>query len=1054
MMKIRRFCPHGSGPWLRAFLGILIASAITTVAATAQSTELPPQPPCPSLSLQIPTSSPVLELDKPIVHTVKKAGSDAYCIMLSAGQHAAIDLNPKGVRLKVQLLNARQAMIVEWDAPQKLDIVSDSGAPYLLKVQPEYTNHPATPYELRLTDIHSASDQERLLFKAHEYSTLLKLSYQSGKFDDAVKNGKEAIHLAEQAEKSGNADVAQLLQELGNIQLTTRDLTSAGKNLERASQIIQQTKGDWNSQKALVLNDLGRLYTEKEDFGKAESLLQEALDISRKLYGDDHPQTAMCILNLAIMRQRRGEYHAALTAMQQALAIDEKAFGLDDLTVLELRDRYADVYIDLEDYAAAKPILEETLARTEKKLGPSHPLLAHQLQNLGITARHQREFSKALEYFWRSEKIREQIYGLHNSVTGTVFVNIGNVYDEEGDYPHALEAFQRGLNILEETEGPYHEWVLVTLGNIARVYARQGNISHALEYLSRENEGMERAISFNLIAGSEQDRLALVDKYSHIPSRIITLNIRNAPADREARDLAALVVLERKGRVQDALSDTMSALRGHLQPEDQALLEQLSATTASLAKVSLSGAVQLSTDERWRQITSLERQREKLEVEISRRSKGYYATSSSVTLDAVKAAIPDNCVLVEIAIYTPYDISGSGKAVDGNPSYVAYLISRNREVISKELGSKQEIDGAVRNFQQALQNPRRTDIKKLSRSLDQRIFQPIRALSKGTRHWIISPDGQLNFLPFESLVDEQGQFLVENHSISYVTTGRDLLRMQAAPPSKSPPILVANPLFGETPEKEAVLNKPRLTYVAALNRRRSITTGDTMSDIYFAPLNGTEQEVKQLHSLFPNALVLSGSRASKAELQQANAPEILHIATHGFFLNNARSTDRSNNAPPASGTTRAIQASIKIENPLLRSGLALAGANLEKDSGDNGILTALEASSLNLWGTKLVTLSACDTGLGEVKSGEGVYGLRRAFVLAGAQSIVTSLWPVSDYATRKLMTDYYTGLKNGQGRGEALRQAQLAMLKRKGHEHPFYWASFILFGNWTSLNNK
>src|SRR5258705_12311291 len=139
--------------------------------------------------------------------------------------------------------------------------------------------------------------------------------------------------------------------------------------------------------------------------------------------------------------------------------------------------------------------------------------------------------------------------------------------------------------------------------------------------------------------------------------------------------------------------------------------------------------------------------------------------------------------------------------------------------------------------------------------------------------------------------------------------------------------------------------------------------------------------------------------------------------------------------------TRAISANSKIENPLLRSGLALAGANLHDNSNDDGILTALEASGLNLWGTKLVVLSACDTGLGEVRNGEGVYGLRRAFVLAGAESLVMSLWPVSDYPTKKLMTEFYQNLKQGMGRGEALRQAQLKMVKE--NLHPFYWANFI-----------
>jgi len=161
------------------------------------------------------------------------------------------------------------------------------------------------------------------------------------------------------------------------------------------------------------------------------------------------------------------------------------------------------------------------------------------------------------------------------------------------------------------------------------------------------------------------------------------------------------------------------------------------------------------------------------------------------------------------------------------------------------------------------------------------------------------------------------------------------------------------------------------------------------------------------------------------------APRVLHIATHGFF-----------------------RADAGVDNPLLRSGLALAGANLRRTGTDDGILTALEAANLDLWGTRLVALSACDTGVGVVRNGEGVYGLRRAFFLAGAETLVMSLWPVSDVITREMMSGYYAGLKQGLGRGAALRRMQVQMLKRPGRAHPFYWASFIQAGNWRSLDSR
>jgi CHAT domain-containing protein len=226
-----------------------------------------------------------------------------------------------------------------------------------------------------------------------------------------------------------------------------------------------------------------------------------------------------------------------------------------------------------------------------------------------------------------------------------------------------------------------------------------------------------------------------------------------------------------------------------------------------------------------------------------------------------------------------------------------------------------------------------------------------------------------------------------------------------------------------------------------------------MAGVYFAPLAGTAQEARVLKSLFPDARILSGSEASKAELERVEAPTILHIATHGFFLEDAAQHSRDEHTV-GKGRARRTFAAAKTENPLLRSGLALAGANLGNGSDGNGILTALEASNLNLWGTKLVTLSACDTGVGEVENGEGVFGLRRAFVIAGAETVVMSLWPISDAVTRDLMTSYYRALKAGLGRGDALRQAQLAILNRKGHEHPFYWASFIQVGEWANLDGK
>ncbi|HEY7544873.1 MAG TPA: CHAT domain-containing protein, partial [Blastocatellia bacterium] len=364
----------------------------------------------------------------------------------------------------------------------------------------------------------------------------------------------------------------------------------------------------------------------------------------------------------------------------------------------------------------------------------------------------------------------------------------------------------------------------------------------------------------------------------------------------------------------------------------------------------------------------------------------------------------------------------------------------------KDLGDAKAIDQSLSLLREALGNVSRRDVRERARAVDELVIQPIRSLVGDVTQLLISPDGALNLIPFEALVDEQGRYLIERFAFTYLTSGRDLLRLQVARAARSSSLVIADPLFGEPDLPQPVRAEGRSGEYRA-RKRQSITSATDLSNVYFAPLAGTAQEARAIKTLFPEVNILLKQQATESSLKQSVAPKLLHIATHGFFLTRGTVPTKSLQA------TRAIGTSAKVDNPLLRSGLALAGANL-REGNDDGILTALEATGLNLWGTKLVVLSACDTGLGEVKNGEGVYGLRRAFVLAGAETLVMSLWPVSDYVTRELMTAYYRGLKQGQGRGEALRQVQLAMLRRKDREHPFYWASFIQSGEWANLDGK
>jgi CHAT domain-containing protein len=309
-------------------------------------------------------------------------------------------------------------------------------------------------------------------------------------------------------------------------------------------------------------------------------------------------------------------------------------------------------------------------------------------------------------------------------------------------------------------------------------------------------------------------------------------------------------------------------------------------------------------------------------------------------------------------------------------------------------------------------------------------------------HVLIAPDGALNLVPFGALLDEQGEYMAKRFEITYLTSGRDLLRVTSASSVPGSPVVMADPAYDTSADVVAPgSDVPKATSVAQVDGTIQV----------FTPLPGTAAEANALKALLKlhDHQVLMGVHATEAQLKHLHGPRILHVATHGFFLRDQPMAADALNSVRFAQDQRPV---LVGQNPLLRSGLALAGANARcSETNDDGILTAFEAAQLDLRGTELVVLSACETGIGEVQQGEGVYGLRRALVLAGAQTQVTSLWKVADDATKDLMVEYYRHLLKGEGRSGALREVQKAMLASQDRWHPYYWAAFVPIGNWTPL---
>jgi CHAT domain-containing protein len=282
----------------------------------------------------------------------------------------------------------------------------------------------------------------------------------------------------------------------------------------------------------------------------------------------------------------------------------------------------------------------------------------------------------------------------------------------------------------------------------------------------------------------------------------------------------------------------------------------------------------------------------------------------------------------------------------------------------------------------------------------------------------LSPDGALNLVPFAALVDEQDRYLIERFTFDYISSGRDLVR-PPNPATGTAAVVVGDPAFDGGSDQPATGS--------------GVPATRGLADHRFERLPGTAAEAQAIARLLGTSAVYTGANATETAVKSVAAPRVLHIATHGFFL-----ADQELSVPPG--------AQADLEDPMLRSGLAFAGVNAGHSGDDDGVLTALEAAALNLAGTQLVVLSACETGVGDVRTGEGVFGLRRAFTVAGGETLVMSLWQVEDSATQQLMSEFYVRLARGEGRIEALRQASLTLMRDPEHRHPFFWASFIASG--------
>ena len=610
---------------------------------------------------------------------------------------------------------------------------------------------------------------------------------------------------------------------------------------------------------------------------------------------------------------------------------------------------------------------------------------------------------------------------------GTSLNNVAGFLWDQGQYAAAEPFYRRALAIYEKTLGPDHPKVALSLNNLALLLSTQGDYISAVlvfdrslkvesTWLLRElplQPDQVRSAQLRQLGGAWQGPVGLI--FPHYPAAHLALETR----------------LNRQGLLPEI--EQRQALLLNTPGVDRKKVVRLQALTQQLASVALTPERRVAARD----------QRDKLQAELYRQMPELQL--QLVSIAAVAKALPADGALVEFQRYRPFDGRKPRDEHWGEAQYIALVLKPDATISAVPLGPAAVIDALVhKGLSASAQN--QSDSQAHWAQLSHLVLKPLLPHLSGSRQWFLSPDGELNRVPFAALPAPQkpGFPLAQAVQLRLLTTGRELVRLQQPPPSGSAPLVMANPNYNRPGAKPTPT--ARSVSVATGPQRRSAELGSSQ----WAPLPASEREGQQVASLLATRLI-SDTAATTTALQRQPGPRVLHIATHGFFVADQES--------PPTEPLRVIQEgsallrSLRQEDPQLRSGLVLAGANQPSlDPNDDGYLTAAEALSLKLKGTELVVLSACSTGQGEIRTGEGVYGLQRSLTVAGARSTLLSLWKVDDAATADFMTRYYRRLKTGEGRADALAAVQAEF--RNGTagngqwKEPYYWAAWQLVGDW------
>ncbi len=873
-------------------------------------------------------------------------------------------------------------------------------------------------------------------------------------FDQAEYYYLDGVKKAREIAGDEHEDVAVVLFKLAEYYYQIGRYAEAEESFLEATRIQSiaywfYSRGDFY---ARCLHKLGDVYIIQGRYSEAESIYIEARNLRENIYGSQHHYVGQALLDLSHAYEHQGRLDEAEAICREAVELFEKSLGRNHIGVAGPLLRLTEVLFTGARYNSIDSVLQRVLQIYDMNLPADHI-------NVASTKIKRLKLHRILGDHDRAFALLSELTGPFTEPEPAFSLAAAEFATEAAKLYCAAEQFDSTACYYHQAVAVYEELLPVENPRIAEInldvavfYASHEEYEASLPYFRRFFESREQFLRYVFESSSEDQKFRWIQRYSCISDEL--LSVITKTESEELLQLALQMIVFSKAAVLDAVGSERRAAFCRINDDFDSLFVEYQLLCSDIADRSLA-AINAHTPSLQDQIQRLQRRREEIESGLSRFCADFseYTDRQPIQYRDIVQSIPEKSCVFDFIKYRRHKLMPFREAIQADEHYLAFMHCRDGTIKALDAGPVTYIDSLItammRQVNQAancvyvpLMAECEVALAATTHQLYEALLAPFASSLGGRSRLIISPDSRLWQVPFEILSVGENRYLIEDYEISYLTSGRYLVPTDDENPiPESRVLLVADPDY-DAPSEVIICPVTISSETGALAERTRVqqNRGRCIEQL-FLRLPHARKEIHAIAHIVQNNSTLGvdaliGDQATEFNVKQlCEAPRIVHMATHSMVCTDLNDSNAE-------------------LHPLLATGLALAGANSSQVTAgqikSDGILTAMEIAAMNFHGTELVILSACETGSGELLDGAGILGLPRSFLIAGAESVVYTLWRITDAGTIDFVHEFYRQLFSGQSQASALREAKLSIIaqlrKQHGHSHPLIWGGFVLQG--------